>query len=184
MKIKKLIFFYFLILSTSIECRIKVTDFCNKIEIKGNTIECNGDFGFSCDKKTCSRNKFGCQSLKFISGVKNFQVLGKNYNHLKKLHDLFKRQIKNCTNPKYKWNPNDVCLNIKVSFQLDSSGIKIKKMKPDECSEKFNIKCNDYYCASDKRACNDYELKMARNNSNIKKCKQLFEFTKYFITRF
>jgi hypothetical protein len=181
MKIKKKIFFCFLILSSLIECKIKVTDFCNKIKIDR---KCNGDFGLSCDKNTCSRDQFSCQSLKLISGVQNFQVFGKNYNHFKKLHDLLKSQIKNCTNPEYEWNSNDVCLNIKVSFQLDSSGIKIKKLKPNECSEKYNIKCNNYYCASDKRACNHYEFKMARNNSNIKKCKLLFEYTKYFITRF
>ena len=187
MKIKKIIFFCFLILSSLIECKVKVkvTDFCNKIEIKGNKIECNGDLGLSCGKNTCSRDHFSCKSLKLISGVQNFEGFGQNYNHLKKLHDLFKSQIKNCSSPKYKWNPNDVCLNIKISFKNnDNLGIKANRMEPDECSEKYNIKCNNYYCASDKRACNHYEFKMARNNSNIKKCKLLFEYTKYFITRF
>jgi hypothetical protein len=181
----KIIFFCFLILFSLIECKIKVTDFCNKIEIKGNKIECNGDHGLSCGINTCSRDLFSCQSLKLISGVKNFEGFGQNYNHLKRVHDLFKSKIKNCTNPKYEWNPNDVCLNIKISFRKDNLlGFKVNRMKPDECTEKYNIKCNKYYCASDKRACNHYEFKMARNNSNIKICKQTIEFTKYFRFRF
>jgi hypothetical protein len=138
----------------------------------------------SCSKNTCSKDQFSCQGLKLLSSVKDFKGFGKKYDLFIKIYDLFISQIKNCTNPEYEWNSNDVCLNIKVSFQLDSSGIKIKKLKPNECSEKYNIKCNNYYCASDKRACNHYEFKMARNNSNIKKCKLLFEYTKYFITRF
>jgi hypothetical protein len=185
MKIKKIIIFNLLIfLSISIECKIQVTDFCTKIEIEGNTIECNGDFGLSCDKNTCSKDQFSCQGLKLFSSAKQFKGFGKKYDLFIKICDLFISQIKNCTIPEYKWNPNHVCLNIKVSFQVDSSGVKLKKMEPDECSEKYNIKCNNYYCASDKRACNDHEFKMARNNSNIKKCKQSFNFSKYFKTRF
>jgi hypothetical protein len=181
MKIKKTLFFYFLILSSLIECKIKVTDLCNKIEIKGNTIECNGDFGLSCGRNTCSKDKFSCQGFKLLSSVKNFKGFGKNFDHFKRIHDLFKNQIKNCTNPEYEWNPNDVCLNIKLNFKIDELGININK---DECSEKYIIKCNNYYCASDKRACNDYELKIASNNSNIQKCKQKFVSTKYFKIRF
>jgi hypothetical protein len=178
------IIFLYLILATFIECGIKVNDFCHKIEINGKKIECNDDFNLSCTKMTCSTNRYSCQSLKFFSGINNFNIYGHDgYDYLKKKFDLFKNQIKNCTHSlEYKWNPNDVCLNIKISLQLDSLGIRLKKMKPDECDGKYNFKCNNFYCASDKRACD--ELKMAKNNSKINKCKQFIGLVGYFKTRF
>ena len=78
MKIKKIIFFYFLIfLFISIECKIQVTNFCTKIEIEGNKIECSGEFGLSCSKNTCSKDQFSCQGLKLLV-LKISKVLVKN----------------------------------------------------------------------------------------------------------
>ena len=133
---------------------------------------------------TCSKDKYTCQKLKLFSGKNNFKIYGHDgYDYLKKKIYLFKSQIKNCTKPlEYKWNPNDVCLNIKINFRLDSLGIRLKKMQPDECDGKYNIKCNNFYCASDKRACD--ELKMAKNNSKINKCKQFIGLVEYFKIRF
>lgn len=117
--------FLYLILVTFIECGIKVNDFCHRIEIKGKKIDCNGDRNLSCTKMTCSKDRYSCQKLKFFSGKNNFKIYEHDgYDYLKKKIDLFKSQIKNCTKSlEYKWNPNDVCLNMKINFQLDSLDI-------------------------------------------------------------
>ena len=74
-------------------------------------------------------------------------------------------KIKDC--PKYKWNMNDVCLkNCSKSAYYDSIWpIRINSIK-FKCNGKHKYECNESYCTSDQRACNN----IRKHRIQIKKC--------------
>jgi hypothetical protein len=147
---------------------IGITDFC----FKKNNIEKScpkQKHSYDCGQSLCSIGRYNCQSIKLFATVKNFQKSKQSYLFFHNNFEKFIRSIKKCSEPpKYKWNPNDVCLNTKDCMNT-TIRIWSNLLKPSECKckGKYNHKCNSDYCASDKRAC-DYLKKIIR--SKIKKC--------------
>ena len=136
-----------------------MTDFCFQNIIENN--DCIQKHMFKCvENNLCSVDRYTCQRLIQFSRVKNSQKF-----------ERFISLIEDCSEePKYKWNPNDVCLNVKNCFSPSFWGINGGSLfKPVECKckKRFSFKCNSYYCASDHRACS--ELNQTKISS-IQKC--------------
>jgi len=165
----KFLFIMFLLFGI-IEC-IKVNNFCYQSSIETNK-NCNKRHSFKCSQITnlCSIDRYSCQSLTLFSKVKHTQRKENDYIFFQNQYEAFIKLIKVCPKPpKYKLNPNDVCLNTKNCLQTTFWRIWSTLLKLDECNckGKYNFKCNSDYCASDKRTC-DY-LKEIKN-LEIKKC--------------
>ena len=62
-----------------IECTLKVTDFCKKLEIDGNEKECKGNYSLNCGSILCAKDKYSCQSIRFLNGIKSIQKTEKDY---------------------------------------------------------------------------------------------------------
>jgi hypothetical protein len=108
--------------------------------------------------------------LKLFSKVKHTQRKENEYIFFQNQYEAFMKLIKVCPKPpKYKLNPNDVCLNTKDCLQTTFWRIWSTLLKPGECKcrGKYNFKCNSDYCASDKRACNHLKKK---KTAKIKNC--------------
>ena len=165
----KIIFTLILIFSINFsESTLKVTDFCKKLEIDGKEQECNGKYNLSCAGILCAKDRYSCQSIRVLHGIKNIQKTEKDFLLFQNNFEAFMKLIKKCPIlPKYKWNPNDVCLNTKDCFQTSSWRIWSTLLKPGECKckGKYKYKCNSDYCALDKRAC-DY----VKQNNSTKSC--------------
>jgi len=165
---KPLIFLIFIV--NIIHCKIKVTDFCTKLEINGKKQECHGEYNLSCIGILCTKDIYTCWGIKYLRGLKYLQNSEENYYFCQSWYETFMNQIKICPKPpEYTWNPNDVCLNTKDCLQTTFWRIWSTLLKPAECKckGKYNYKCNSDYCASDKRACN--YLKETKK-FQIKKC--------------
>jgi hypothetical protein len=150
------------------ECALKVTDFCKKLEIDGKEQECNGKYSLSCAGILCAKDRYSCQSLRVFHGIKNIQKTEKEYLFFQNNFEAFMKLIKKCPKlPKYKWNPNDVCLIAENCFQTSFWLIWSTLLKPCECNFRgeYNFKCDNNYCALDKRAC-DY----VKQNNSISNC--------------
>jgi len=150
------------------ECALKVTDFCKKLEIDGKEQECNGKYSLSCAGILCAKDRYSCQSIRVFHGIKNIQKTEKDYLFFQNNFEAFMKLIKKCPKlPKYKWNPNDVCLIAENCFQTSLWRIWSTLFKPGECKcrGRYNYKCNSDYCALDKRAC-DY----VKQNNSISNC--------------
>ena len=155
-----------------IKC-IKVTDFCYQIKIEDKVTECNQNnkYKYDCMSGLCSIDqRYSCQSIKLFSTVKDIQKSEKDYIFFKNHYQHFLSKIKDCLEPpKYKWNQNDLCVNIGSCLQTTFRRIWSTLFESDECKcrGKHNYKCNDDYCASDKRACKYLKHKV---KTQIKKC--------------
>jgi hypothetical protein len=159
-----------LILSLKLIESIKVNDFCFQISINNGIIKCheNNKYNFDCGQDLCAIDRYSCQSIKLFATVKNFQRDEKSYLFFHNNFEKFIRSIKNCPKPpKYKWNPNDVCLKTKNCTKPIRIWSNLFKPSECKCKGKYNHKCNSDYCASDKRAC-DYLKKIIRFKT--KKC--------------
>jgi hypothetical protein len=151
-----------------IECTLKVTDFCKKLEIDRNEKECKGNYSLNCGSILCAKDKYSCQSIRFLNGIKSIQKNEKDYLFFQNNFEALMKLIKYCPKlPNYKWNPNDVCF--KDCFQISFWRIWSNLLNVGECKcrGKYNFRCNTAYCALDKRACD--ELKKAKQ-SKITKC--------------
>ena len=152
-----------------IECTLRVADFCEKLEIDGEEQKCNGKYSLSCADILCAKDRYSCQSIRILHGIKNIQKNEKGYLFFQNNFEAFMKFIRKCPKqPKYKWSPKDVCLNNKHCFQTSLwRTLWSTPFKPDECKcrGKYNYRCNNAYCALDKQACD-----ALKQDSNIKKC--------------
>ena len=156
----KLIFI--LVIIKIIEC-IKVTDFCHQISNDNKLITCHGKYSFKCGHAICSVDIKACRSI-IIFSTMTIAKEGLNQNKFKS----FKNKIWNCTKqPKYKWSPNDVCLNSKNCMK--SSFNKRLPLLKCKCIGKYSYNCNNGYCASNKKACKGLKRKPI---SKIMTCKK------------
>jgi hypothetical protein len=171
-KMIKQIIFTIILSIKFIKC-IKVTDFCYQIKIENREIECkqNSKYKYDCMPGLCSVDpRYSCQSIKLFSTVKDIQKNEKDYIFFRDYYQLFLSKIRDCTEPpKYKWNQNDLCVNIGSCLQTTFWRIWSTLFKQGECKcrGKYIYKCNKDYCASDKRACKYLKHKV---KSEIKKC--------------
>ncbi len=139
---------------------IKVADFCHKIKTNGKESECHGKYNLNCGVHFCTNDNSSCRRLMIFSTM----TIAKE-GISKRDFNSFKNQIKNCSKPTYKLNPNDVCfykIECKKShriFQTESDECK--------CSGKFSYKCNSDYCAVNKQAC---DVLKNLSKKSIKKC--------------
>jgi hypothetical protein len=162
----KTIFIIILIFSINwIKCTLKVTDFCEKLEINDREQKCKGNYSLTCAGILCAKDRYSCQSIRVLHGIKNIQKTEKDYVFLQNNFKAFMKLIQKC--PKPKWNPNDVCLNTKNCFQTSLWRIWSTLLKPGECKcrGKYNYKCKSDYCALDKQACD-----LLKKIKIIKKC--------------
>jgi hypothetical protein len=167
----KIVFTLIVIFSINwIECTFKVTDFCKKLEIYGKEQECKGKYSLSCADILCAKDRYSCQGIRLLHGIKSIQKTEKDYQFFKNNFEAFIKLIKKCPKQlKYKLNSNDVCLNTKDCFKSSLWRIWSTLLKTDECKcrGKYNFRCNSDYCALDKQACDT--LKQVKQ-SNITKC--------------
>ena len=162
---KKVIFLFYLF--SFIQCSIKVSDFCNKIKIKGKEVECQQNYSSSCGEYLCAKDRYSCQNIKLYNSIKAIQKNERDYLLFENRLDLFLKLIKNCPKPlEYEWNPNDVCLNSKNCFNTRLR-IWSSVMKPIECKcrGKYALRCNSDYCGVGRQACDGL-----KNMIKIKKC--------------
>jgi hypothetical protein len=61
--------------------------------------------------ESCARKiDISCQSLTVFNGIKNLQKNENHYLYFKHKFEMFMTNIRECAKqPKYEWNPNDVC---------------------------------------------------------------------------
>jgi hypothetical protein len=157
-KMKKIIFLI-LYLVAFIECiKFKMASrVCFPKE--ENLIKCNGKYNYYCGQFVCSENEYSCQLLSLFSGLKG--------KHREK-YEIFINEVKDCPEPpKYKWKPNDVCLNTNDCVILIRTW-PFNRIKQNECkcTGKSNYRCNRDYCALNKLACEG----ITKNLTGIKKC--------------
>ena len=154
-----------------IECTFKATDFCKKSEIDGIEQECKSKYSLSCADILCAKNRYSCQGIRLLHGIKSIQKTEEGYQFFQNNFEAFMKLIVKCPKlPKYKWNPNDVCLNNKNCFPTSSWIIwsTLFKLGECRCRGKYNYKCNSDYCALKKQACDS----LKENKSN-KKCNRI-----------
>lgn len=167
---KKFLFIIIFLISC-IECtKIKTKNFCinNKLEVN-KEIKCNGNYSLSCGGIVCAKDQYSCQSLTQFSKTKYFQKNDQDYFFSRKNYESFLKLIKNCPQPqKYKWNPNDVCLNSKDCVKLSIHRLW-SQLHECKCIGNYDIKCSSDFCASNSQACD--ELKKA-TSFKYKNCKQ------------
>jgi len=124
----KFLFIMFLLFGI-IEC-IKVNNFCYQSSIETNK-NCNKRHSFKCSQITnlCSIDRYSCQSLTLFSKVKHTQRKENDYIFFQNQYEAFIKLIKVCPKPpKYKLNPNDVCLNKRTCDYLkEIKNLEIKK---------------------------------------------------------
>jgi hypothetical protein len=121
--------------------------------------ECHGKYKYNCGDFVCTKNEYSCQMLSLFSVLKG--------DHFKK-YESFIKEIKECPKPpKYKWQPNDVCLNTNdcVSTLKRIWPYNRVKLTACKCTGKYIYKCNHDYCALNKLACEGL-----KKNVKIKKC--------------
>jgi hypothetical protein len=133
----------------SINC-LEIGDFC----LKTSPTKCEGKHKIDCGNGLCSKYAYSCAVI----------------TNEQKNNETFKTKIKECATSKYKWNPNDVCLNSKMCISNAIRLWSFNQIKEIECrcKGKYVFRCVNDYCASDKRACDD--LKQHQMKIKIKKC--------------
>ena len=151
---------FFLFFVAFIECKkFKIaTVMCYPEE--GKKIECHGKYNYNCGDFVCTKNEYSCQMLSLFSVLKG--------DHFKK-YESFITEIKECPEPpKYKWKPNDVCLNTNncVTAILKIWPYNRVKLTECNCTGKYSYKCNRGYCGLNKLACDV----LKKNITEIKKC--------------
>jgi hypothetical protein len=142
-----------------IECnKYKISEICYPKARK--KIECHGQYNYNCNNSVCTKNKYTCEMMSLFSGLKG--------EYLKKYKSVL-NVIKKCPEPPInKWKPNDVCLNTKdcVSTLMSIWSFNRIKQKECKCRGKYDYRCNQDYCALNKRACE----RLKKNINGIKKC--------------
>jgi hypothetical protein len=132
------------------EC-IRVTDYCQKTEIKGKiNAECQNIYNFYCDSNLCAKYQSSCRTINSLFRSKNnLYRYEKDFIKISMKYKSFLKQTKECPNPtEYKWKPNDVCLNTKRcvnTFITIWSFSQIKK-RECKCKGKYSYKCSSDYC--------------------------------------
>jgi hypothetical protein len=122
--------------------------------------ECHGKYKYNCGDFVCTKNEYSCQMLSLFSVLKG--------DHFKK-YESFLNEIKECPEPpKYKWQPNHVCLN---TNGCETTLLRIWpynkiKITACKCTGKYIYKCNRVYCALSKLACDG----LKKNATKIKQC--------------
>ncbi len=155
MKIIILLFIFILLITECIS--LKYRDICYPKE--GENFECYGIYKYNCGDFVCIKDEYNCQLLSLFSGLKGVHKIK---------YEIFMAKIRKCPEPpKYKWIPNNVCLNAKTCMKYKVT-IWSMQMVPIECkcSGKYNFKCNNDYCGLDERACDIPKKK----KFEIKKC--------------
>jgi len=125
----------------------------------GEKMECHGKYNYNCGDFVCTKNEYSCQMLSLFSVLKG--------DHFKK-YESFIKEIKECPKPpKYKWQPNHVCLNTNdcVTTLKRIWPYNRVKLTACKCTGKYIYKCNHDYCALNKLACEGL-----KKNVKIKKC--------------
>jgi hypothetical protein len=156
-------FVYFLILINFIEC-IKVKEFCYKPRINNKLVNCHSMHSFECGSNLCSVDIKACQRIIIFSTM----TLAKEGIH-KERYKTFKSHIVNCTQPpppKYKWSPNDVCMNTRDCKR--PAYVKKWSTYRCKCGGRYSFNCNNNYCALNKHACQGLKSKPFEK---IMKCK-------------
>jgi hypothetical protein len=130
---------------------------------KNKKYDCHGIHSFNCADIVCTKNQYSCQLLSLFSELKGIKKI--NY-------EKFMKKIQNCpeppkvkSKPKYKWSPNDVCLNTQPSLHR----LWLFQVKRGECKysrKKYIYKCNNDYCGLDKRSCEG----LSKKSIGVKKC--------------
>ncbi len=179
---KKILFIIILLVST-IECDVKVKDFCNNKKLKSKNLECQGNYNLSCSGILCAKDLSSCQNLIMFSNLKFYQRNVKEYLWFHNNYESFLALIKDCPQPlKYKLNPYDICLNSNYCLNKQSILKLLSKRDECKCSGKYNQRCNSGYCAKDKRACdglknlNDYSISKCNQKTNHYRYLNLLRF--------
>ena len=164
---KRILFFLYFI--SFMEC-LKVTDFCQNNKEK--KLECLGKYNLSCYGFLCTKYQNSCKNLILLRTLKNMHTYDEDFFEYKKKYDSFINQIGYCAEPK-KLNPNDYCLKRKNKYlSCTSTSARIwtfnqTKQKDCKCIGEYGHRCNNEYCAKNKKSCDD--LKISPING-IKKC--------------
>jgi hypothetical protein len=149
---------------------IKVTDLCQKKEVKGNKPACQNIYNFNCDSNLCAKYQSSCQTINSLFRAKNnFYRYEKDFILYSIQYKSFLEQIKECPKTaEYKWKPNDVCLNTKDCVNTFITIWSLNQIKKRECKciGKYSYRCNSDYCALNKQACDGLKNK----KSKYKKC--------------
>ncbi len=77
-----------------IECTLRVADFCEKLEIDGEEQKCNGKYSLSCADILCAKDRYSCQSIRLLHGIKNIQKTEKGYLFFQNNFEAFMKFIR------------------------------------------------------------------------------------------
>lgn len=146
---------------------------------------CKGEHRYECDSETCAKKKAFCQSYSSMTylfdcslcKIARSQAYGQQ---MVKLIQFF-QSIKECPFYEEKLSLNDVCINEETCYEgstveetmPDSSS---KRAVPCNCTNEYNYKCGEHYCAKDHMRCKRFYLRQKINTTKalaigIKKCR-------------
>jgi hypothetical protein len=164
-----LITVFLLLLQFDLGFGLKSINFC---AFRNKEHECRGQFSYKCESfQICSKNKTDCLNYNLLNSyVKllfEFKIINPQYSIIheeeRRRFKLFNKHIENC---KYKFEPEDFCLNGAQSTdkKLTHSNVNY------ECPKRKSFKCGNY-CATNSYACNYHKSNgKSRQFFNIAKC--------------